>query len=133
MIRHRSLLLSRNPAQDTEIRLFGGIAEGEKVQLCLTNSEEIIAEVKSVAYGLDQLSFQPMAAVVISCAGRKHLLGNKNKLEIDALAKADRLPEAVAGFPSLGEISPIKTGDGYSEPLFHNMTYVVFVFGERTR
>ncbi len=132
IIRHRSLLLSKNPAQDTEIRLFGGIAEGEKVQLCLTTPEEIIAEVKSVADGLDQLPFQPMAAVVVSCAGRKHLLGNKNKLEINELVKAMKMPKALAGFPSLGEISPVKTDDGYSEPLFHNMTYVVFAFGERT-
>jgi len=132
IIRHRSLLLPRNPAQDTEIQLFGGIAEGEKVQLCLTNPEEIIAEVKSVADGLDQLPFQPLAAIIISCAGRKHLLGNKNKQEISELSKAKKIPEAISGFPSLGEISPIKTDKGYSEPLFHNMTYVVFAFGEKT-
>ncbi len=133
IMRHRSLLLSTNPEQDTEIKLFGGIAEGEKVQLCLTNPEEIIAEVQNVAAGIDQLPFQPTSAVVISCAGRKHLLGNNNSLEISTLSAARKIPGAIAGFPSLGEIGPIKTDEGYSQSLFHNMTYVVFVLGEQER
>ncbi len=129
IMRHRSLLLAKNPEQNTDIQLFGGIAEGEKFQLCLTNPEEIIAEVKSVATGVDQLSFKPEVAIIISCAGRKQLLGNKNSIEISALTTTEKMPKALAGFPSFGEISPVKIGSGYTQPLFHNMTYVVFAFG----
>ena len=130
IMRHRSLLLSKNPEADTDIQLFGGIAEGENIQLCLTSPEKIVAEVQSVASGFDQLAFQPKGAIVISCAGRKQLLGNKNQAEIEELKTARNMPEAIAGFPSLGEIGPVKLDTGYSHSLFHNMTYVVFVFGE---
>ena len=130
IMRHRSLLLPKNPNAESEIQLFGGIAEGENIQLCLTNPEKIITEVQSVASGFDQLSFQPKGAIVVSCAGRKQLLGNKNHVEIEELKTATKMPEAIAGFPSLGEIGPVKTDNGYTRSLFHNMTYVVFVFGE---
>jgi hypothetical protein len=133
IMRHRSLLLSKNPEQDTDIQLFGGMAEGEKFQLCLTNPEQIIAEVQTVAAGFDQLPFQPTSAIVISCAGRKQLLGNKNDIEITALTTAKKMPEAIVGFPSLGEISPIKIDSEYTQALFHNMTYVVFVLGENEK
>ncbi len=36
---------------------------------------------------------------------------------------------ALAGFPSLGEIAPLRTADGYSPSLFHNMTYVLMLIG----
>jgi len=57
-------------------------------------------------------------------------LGNENNVEITALSSS--LPEqtAIAGFPSLGEISPVKTAEGYSPTLFHNMTYVLLALGE---
>ncbi len=130
IMRHRSLLLSKNAAHDSDIHLFGGIEEGERIQLCLTNPDKLVAEVEAVAAGIDQLSFQPAAALVISCAGRKHLLGNKNSIEINSLISAQNAPHAIAGFPSLGEISPVKTDSGYSPTLFHNMTYVLLAFGE---
>jgi len=131
LMRHRSLLLSKNPGRDTDIQLFGGMAKGDQIQLCLTSPSKIVNEVETVAAKLDQLEFQPAAAIIISCAGRKQLLGNKNNVEISALASAEKIPEAIAGFPSLGEISPIKTEQGYSQSLFHNMTYVLFAFGEK--
>ncbi|MEN8140649.1 MAG: FIST N-terminal domain-containing protein [Thermodesulfobacteriota bacterium] len=130
IMRHRSLLLSTNPGEDSDIKLFGGIAEGEQIQLCMTNSEQITAELQTAAEGLDQLDFQPEAAMIVSCVGRKQLLGNNNSIEIDALSQADNIPPAIAGFPSLGEISPVKTSSGcYSATLFHNMTYVMLVLG----
>jgi len=130
-MRHRSLLLSKNPERDTDIQLFGGMSEGDQIQLCLTSPSKIVDEVETVATKLDQLEFRPAAAIIISCAGRKQLLGNKNNVEISALTSAQKRPEAIAGFPSLGEISPIKTKHGYSQSLFHNMTYVLFAFGEK--
>ncbi len=131
LIQHRSLLLSKKPEHNSDIQLFGSIAQGEHIQLCLTNSDNIIAEVETVAADLNRLSFQPAAAIIISCAGRKQLLGNKNSIEVSALASTANCPKAIAGFPSLGEISPLKTGPEYSPPLFHNMTYVLVVFGEK--
>ncbi len=129
--RHRSLLLSKDPTLDSNIHLFGGISEGEHIQLCLTTPDQIIAEIKDVAVQLAELTFQPSAAIVVSCAGRKHLLGNDNRIEIEALDSGGVRLEAIAGFPSLGEIGPVKLGNHYSQPIFHNMTYVLFVFGEK--
>jgi len=57
IMRHRSLLLSKDGSRDTDIQLFGGISQGEHIQLCLTNTSEIVAEVEEVADGLAQLPF----------------------------------------------------------------------------
>ncbi len=131
LMRHHSLFLSKNAQHDTDIHLFGGIAKGEQIQLCLTSPAKIVDEVESVAQKIDQLDFRPAAAIIISCAGRKQLLSNKKNVKITALTAAEKSPEAIAGFPSFGEIGPIKTGDGDSQSLFHNMTYILFVFGEK--
>jgi len=131
LMRHRSLLLPKDQASDTDVQLFGGIAEGELIQLCLTNPAKIVGEVETVVTMIDQLPFNPAAAIIISCAGRKQLLGNKNNVEITALDSSVNKPNAIAGFPSFGEISPMKTDQGYTQSLFHNMTYVLFALGNK--
>jgi hypothetical protein len=114
---------------DTVLQLYGGIAVGQKVQVCLAQPALIIAE----AYKLAQLAatetnITPVAVIVISCAGRKNLLGTQLNHEVTAVTQAfGKLP--LVGFPSLGEISPLRTPQGYSNNLFHNMTYALLLIG----
>ena len=110
--------------------LYGGIETGKTIQVCLARPDDLINEVHAIAEAATQLDFQPKAAVIVSCGGRKQLLGDKIHHETAALnaAFADQLP--LVGFPSFGEIGPLQSADGYSRNLFHNMTYVLLLLGD---
>lgn len=109
--------------------LYGGIEKGRLVQVCLARPEDLIREVYEIAHRA-RSEFEPVAALIISCNGRKGLLGDQLHHEIDALSQefGSKLP--LAGFPSFGEIGPLRLPDGqYSRNLFHNMTYVLLLIG----
>ena len=107
--------------------LFGGIARGHSVQVCLARPEEMVAEVRGIAKAASASGRMPVAALVVSCSGRKAVLGSQIGHEVSALTEdfAPGLP--LAGFPSLGEIAPLRAGNGYTRNLFHNMTYVLLL------
>lgn len=110
--------------------LYGGIATGKRIQVCLARPSELIAEVQQLAQELASSDFDPAAAVIVSCAGRKWLLGREIEQEVRALREQISTSLPLAGFPSFGEIGPLKLADGYSANLFHNMTYVLLMFGK---
>lgn len=110
--------------------LYGGIEVGRTIQVCLAHPDELIQEVYSLAQRSKQSGFEPAAALVVSCAGRKWLLGERVGHEVRALSESfgDNLP--ITGFPSFGEIGPLRMASGYSRNLFHNMTYVLLLIGK---
>lgn len=111
--------------------LYGGIESGKMVQVCLATPAQLLQEVDEIARRSAQTSFQPKAALIVSCGGRKQMLGPQTGNEISRLTGAfsERLP--LAGFPSFGEIAPLKGPAGYTRNLFHNMTYVLLLLGEK--
>ncbi len=115
---------------DGSVILFSGIETGKEVQVCLADPEDLIAEVKSIGQSLKDLPFKPAAGIIISCAGRKHLLGKQIAHEVTDIISGMTVPFPVAGFPSFGELGPLKTDTGYSPALFHNMTYILALFGD---
>ncbi len=109
------------------IGLFGGISTGHRVQVCQAHPEDLTAEVYAIADAA-RTSGKPLAAaLVISCSGRKALLGGHVEHEVGALTKAFPQGVPLAGFPSFGEIAPLQRGSGYTHNLFHNMTYVLLL------
>lgn len=125
----RSMLLPEDNQINSSIRLFGGVEEGDHALVCLAPPKRIIQDIKDVAESFSDLPFKPAAALIVSCAGRKKVLGGIIDNEVkDILLKCDSL-EAIAGFPSFGEFGPVKTATGYSKPLFHNMTFVLLLIG----
>ncbi|MFO1391154.1 MAG: FIST C-terminal domain-containing protein [Agitococcus sp.] len=106
--------------------VYGGIPEGQKVQVCIAQPEQLIEEVYRVAQQAQQKNHFAVAAIVVSCAGRKSLLGAQLNHEVDAVKQHfNSLP--MIGFPSLGEIGPLKNQNGQDINLFHNMTYVLLL------
>ncbi len=112
------------------LSLFGGIGLGSRVQVCIAQPEAIVNEVYALAERVRHDGFEASAAIIVSCAGRKHLLGNR--IEHEVLAIREVLPDsaAIAGFPSFGEFAPLRHSEGgYTATFFHNMTYVLLLLG----
>lgn len=105
--------------------LYASIAVGDRVQFCRVQPQALIDELTDKVTALKQE--QPLAALLVSCAGRKNALGEALNEEVTQLQRAfPQLP--LAGFPSFGELAPLPIeGGGYSRTLFHNMTYVLLL------
>jgi hypothetical protein len=111
--------------EDGGLELYGAVSVGDRVQLCLTRPDELIAEDHAIAKRLAKS--RPLAALLVSCAGRKMTLGGALSEEVVSLAETfPGLP--LTGFPSFGEIAPLPQSQGaFSRNLFHNMTYVLLL------
>lgn len=109
--------------------LYCGIEAGEQVQVHLADPQDLVDEVHAIADGIAQKNIDPAAALVVSCAGRKWLLGDQIEHEVQALNEAFPAGLPLAGFCSFGEIGPLRTPQGYSRNLFHNMTYILLLIG----
>lgn len=111
------------------LSLHGGIQGGDIVQVCLANPRDLVAEVHAIASRAAASGFKPSAALIVSCAGRKWLLGGQIDFEVKAIEEAFGGNLAIAGFPSFGEIGPLFHQGAYTRNLFHNMTYVLLLLG----
>jgi len=128
--RLRSIIPSTSYPQGS-LGLYGGVERGREVQVCIAHPDELIADVYTLAKESCRQDFIPKAALVISCAGRKWLLGGQIDNEVKAMS--DAYPEGLpmAGFPSSGEFGPLRQSDGYTPTMFHNMTYVLLLLGDK--
>lgn len=124
--RQRSIVRDSS-ARLGSLGLFAGIAKGHSVQVCLAHPEGLVAEVKAIAEAASVSGRASVAALVISCSGRKAVLGSQIGQEVSALTDAFAPGLPLAGFPSLGEIAPLQGAKGYTRNLFHNMTYVLLL------
>ncbi len=125
-----SLLLPDDRVNDSSVKLFEGVEEGKHVQVCLAPVERILQDVKDVGKSIADLPFKPIAALIVSCAGRKRVLGDSLESEVQEILNSCPGLEALAGFPSFGEFGSLKLLSGYSKPLFHNMTFILLLIGE---
>lgn len=128
--RIRSIGLNREVEGANYIDLYGGFENGNFVQVCLAPSEKLIQDVSKLREKSGELSFEPIAALVVSCSGRKSILVNDIGLEVTEILRQYPTLEALAGYPSYGEFAPVKQGEGYSKCLFHNMTHVLLLIGD---
>ena len=103
-------------AADGSVTLFGGVRPGEQVQLCYATPEGIVRDARAIGARLRETGFVPEAGLVISCAGRKFVLGHReDDHEVGAVREGCGRTFPLAGFPSFGEIGPRWTGDGLHE------------------
>lgn len=116
------------------ITYFGSVAEGTPVRVCFATRDDVINGVNETLEGIPELDFEPQAAIVITCAGRKWILGHQTSEEVSRLRP--NLPEGLPliGLPTYGEFAPYLKDDGtYSESVFHNVTYIVTLIGQRSK
>jgi hypothetical protein len=112
------------------VHLFGSVVQGTSVRVCTATIEDMIDGVSSALDGLHLQKAEGMAAVVISCAGRKWLMEDQGKAEVERVLATLGRKIPLVGFPSFGEIGPFRKPDGtYTDTFFHNVTVVICVIG----
>lgn len=107
----------------------GDVPIGSKVRFMRANFDKII-DAASVAAenSLTQFSMvEPQLAVLISCVGRKIILGKRVDEEVEAVADVFTNKTAIVGFYSYGEISPLNIN---TKCELHNQTMTVTTFKE---
>ena len=108
----------------------GDVPEGATVRLMHANYDQLIegaenAADKCLANGKPDADL----ALLISCVGRKLMLGNDTDLEVDAVVEKLGRDVVHTGFYSYGEIGPFEGSGGECE--LHNQTMTITVISER--
>ncbi|MDP2360635.1 MAG: FIST N-terminal domain-containing protein [bacterium] len=117
---------------DGSTTLFGSLPAGIRVKVCAASREEVLDGVREAVASLKPWpsGFQPGAAVLISCAGRKWYLEDTGRRELEAFQQSLGLDLPLVGIPSFGEIGPFRLADGRTTPpCFHNVTFVLCLLG----
>lgn len=110
--------------------IFGGdIPQGAYVRLMKSNVDRLIDGAKDAARASTAAPFvsKPDLAILISCVGRKLVLGQRIEEEVEGVREILGERTAMAGFYSYGEISPFAPGAPCE---LHNQTMTVTTFTE---
>ncbi len=111
------------------VKVSGSLPENAEVQLTVAATDEIFDGARSaLSQAIERYpdGHTPGAALIFSCAIRKHLLGTQTGTELDISRGmlGDAVP--ICGFYSFGEIAPFEAG---GEIRFHNATLVALLLG----
>lgn len=112
------------------ITFAGDIPVGSLARLMKANFDRLIDGARGAA-GKSQAVLQSDAAVfalLISCAGRKLVLGQRTEEEVEGVREVVGDRTVLAGFYSYGEISPFTPGATCE---LHNQTMTITTFAER--
>jgi hypothetical protein len=107
----------------------GDIPIGARVRLMNGNLERLIdAAETSANNSLVPLSGQAELAILVSCIGRKLLLGQRVEEEVEAAGSMFGTSTAKTGFYSYGELSPLGNSFGCE---LHNQTMTITTLSEK--
>lgn len=135
--------LSIRATQDSQplVRTILGIDEKEKsmtfagempekalVRFMTANLDRLIdASATATHHSLAKLDFKPELAILVSCVGRKLVLGQRTEEEVEVAQEILGADTVITGFYSYGEISPTHPNDRCE---LHNQTMTVTVLSE---
>jgi hypothetical protein len=106
----------------------GDVPEGSKVRFMKANFDRLIDAASDAASScLEVNSFSPKLALLISCVGRKLILGTRIDEEVEAVSDIFGSNTILSGFYSYGEISPLKP---FGECILHNQTMTITCINE---
>lgn len=104
----------------------GDIPEGAVAQLMRASHSELVDGAADAATAA-RVDTDGSFAVLISCIGRKLLMGQSTGDEVEAVTSVLGASCSTVGFYSYGEIAPVV--GGFSD--LHNQTMTITTFGER--
>lgn len=106
----------------------GDIPEGSKVRFMKANFDKLTsAAAKAAQQTMLSKKTKPGFALLVSCVGRKLILGQRIDEEVEAVIESLGEQTPVAGFYSYGEISPFNEG---GDCRLHNQTMTITSFYE---
>lgn len=119
-------ILSINEEEKT-MTFAGDIPVGSKVRFMKANFERLTMAASEAAEITATEDTVPDFSLLISCVGRKLVLGDKTVEEVKAVSKTFNDDAVLAGFYSYGEISPFNDG---GQCQLHNQTMTITSFFE---
>jgi hypothetical protein len=111
------------------VTFMSSISLNATIQMTEISREDILtATTISVERAINNYPGQsPAAALLISCAARRMLLGTRAKEEYKIFRKNLSSSMPCCGFYSFGEVSPLQNS---SQSQFHNQTFITLLLGE---
>tara|TARA_B110000091_G_C13800395_1_gene469947 strand:- start:24 stop:1163 length:1140 start_codon:yes stop_codon:yes gene_type:complete len=114
--------------ENNSMILAGDILKGSKVQLMMTNVDNIVnAAAICAANALKNRKIKPELAILISCFSRKLVLDQRVEEEIDEVIEVIGKETTITGFYSYGELAPF---DGEMNCQLHNQTMAITLISE---
>ncbi|THU36882.1 histidine kinase [Niastella caeni] len=115
--------------QETGSMVFAGdIPNGSKVRFMKANFDKLVdAATHAAGQAFQKLTSAPQLALLISCVGRKAVLGKRTEEEVEAVAETFGNKTLLTGFYSYGEISPFNEN---AKCELHNQTMTITTFDE---
>ncbi len=115
--------------QETGSMVFAGdIPNGSKVRFMKANFDKLVdAATHAAGQAFQKLAAAPQLALLISCVGRKIILGKRTEEEVEAVADTFGNKTLLTGFYSYGEISPFNDN---AKCELHNQTMTITTFDE---
>lgn len=106
----------------------GSVPEGAAVRFMTANFDRLInASATAAETALDTLGFTPELAILVSCVGRKLVLGQRIDEEVEMARDVFGNQTVMTGFYSYGEISPQSP---QADCELHNQTMTITAFAE---
>jgi hypothetical protein len=115
--------------QETGSMVFAGdVPNGSKVRFMKANFDKLVdAATHAAGQAFQKLPAAPQLALLISCVGRKVILGKRTEEEVEAVADTFGNQTLLTGFYSYGEISPF---NDHAKCELHNQTMTITTFDE---
>lgn len=114
--------------EEQSMTFAGDLPQGSRVRFMKANFDKITAAANVAAQQtLSGSTSHPDFALLISCVGRKLILGQRIEEEVEAVREALGPDTLLAGFYSYGEISPFQPG---GQCQLHNQTMTITTFHE---
>ncbi|WP_178987239.1 FIST signal transduction protein [Winogradskyella schleiferi] len=114
--------------EENAVILAGNIPENSKVQLMMTNVDNIAnASERAARQALEFRKNKPEIALLVSCIGRKLVLDQRVEEELDEVIEVLGSDIAISGFYSYGEIAPFH---GEIACQLHNQTMTITLISE---
>lgn len=116
--------------ENESMTFAGDMPQGAQARLMKANVDRLIEGASRAAYeGYERIgSVEPELALLVSCVGRKVVLGQRTEEEIEAVRDVLGSGAVVAGFYSYGEISPFSNSFRCE---LHNQTMTITTISER--
>ncbi|RNA61984.1 histidine kinase [Chryseobacterium nematophagum] len=115
--------------ENNNMMIFAGdLPEGSKVRFMRANMDRIIDAANDAANECLRMSInKPKLGIIISCVGRKLVLGDRVPEEVEMVRNVFEANTVLTGFYSYGEISPLKP---FENCALHNQTITITTVNE---